>query len=331
MIRPAITVIISAYNRKQFLPEAIESVRRQSIAHDLYELIVVKNFHDEAVEKKVEEMGGKCLYFENMLLSPFISEAVENSKGGIICFLDDDDIFEQDKLEIVLKAFSENPDAGYYHNSLSFVDEAGTSIKPPYAFNFSIAKDPERMLLIPHREIPGKISKLIYMRHDFNRSCISVRKEILMQFMAESRKIEFSHDSFVFFCAAMSCYSLMIDSRRLTRYRVNRHSVTLSPTYNITLRQIRSYSVMRDMALKNGEIEIANLLERQILFFKTINAINNPLESRRNVMKSFLKFLEHRNEYNRMANAFAGVLSIIYLLSPTLSKRLYSELTEADS
>jgi len=45
-----ISVIISAYNRRDFLLKTVNSVANQTLDKNLYEVIVVKNFEDKSID-----------------------------------------------------------------------------------------------------------------------------------------------------------------------------------------------------------------------------------------------------------------------------------------
>ena len=50
-----ISVIVSAYDRKKYLLEALKSVTDQSLPRDTYEIILVKNLNDETIDKFAEQ------------------------------------------------------------------------------------------------------------------------------------------------------------------------------------------------------------------------------------------------------------------------------------
>ncbi len=58
MGRPFISVVITAYNRREFLKYAVKSVINQTLDKSLYEVIAVKNFKDPEVDKLIESSGG---------------------------------------------------------------------------------------------------------------------------------------------------------------------------------------------------------------------------------------------------------------------------------
>ncbi|MGC9113386.1 glycosyltransferase family A protein [Acidilobus sp.] len=54
-----ISVIVTAYNRKQYLPYALRSLESQSLSKDRFEVIVVKNFEDKESDKIIRRNGWK--------------------------------------------------------------------------------------------------------------------------------------------------------------------------------------------------------------------------------------------------------------------------------
>ena len=53
--KPYISVIITAYKRKEFILGAVNSVINQSLEKSKYEIIVVKNYLDNTIDKFLNE------------------------------------------------------------------------------------------------------------------------------------------------------------------------------------------------------------------------------------------------------------------------------------
>ena len=47
MDQPYISVIVTAYNRRKYLPFALRSLEAQTLLRDNFEVIIVKNFDDK--------------------------------------------------------------------------------------------------------------------------------------------------------------------------------------------------------------------------------------------------------------------------------------------
>jgi len=56
MKKPFISAIITAYNRREFIRDAVNSVINSVLPEDEYEIIVVKNFRDKYVDSIVANL-----------------------------------------------------------------------------------------------------------------------------------------------------------------------------------------------------------------------------------------------------------------------------------
>ncbi|MEM0135907.1 MAG: glycosyltransferase family A protein, partial [Thermoplasmatales archaeon] len=126
---PLISVIVSAHDRKKYLKEALGSCLNQTLPRNQYEIIVVKNFIDEEIDKFIQENHLLSVFTENTTLGQKMAAGIERSSGSIICFLDDDDKFVRDKLTYVSDAFKTINNLGYFHNALITIDETGEILK----------------------------------------------------------------------------------------------------------------------------------------------------------------------------------------------------------
>jgi glycosyltransferase involved in cell wall biosynthesis len=59
-MKSTISVVVTAYNRRDFLLSALKSVNNQSFKD--YEIIVVKNFHDQAIDNFIKKHGSKEIF-----------------------------------------------------------------------------------------------------------------------------------------------------------------------------------------------------------------------------------------------------------------------------
>jgi glycosyltransferase involved in cell wall biosynthesis len=183
---PYISVIITAYNRKEFLLNAIKSAVNQTLDKKIYEIIIIKNFEDKAIDEFIAQYNIKNINMEGTI-GEFIAAGVSLSAGEIISFLDDDDLFSKDKLEIVYKKFKSNYNLVYYHNNHITINEK-------------------------YQELEINIGKSIA----FNMSSISVRKFILN--LDHIKKINFAQDHFMYLSALESNQTIVIGKENLTYY-----------------------------------------------------------------------------------------------------------------
>ena len=134
------SVIITAYNRPKFLPEAIDSVLGQSVPRTDYEIIVVKNFEDEESDRRIRENGLIGLYRTEKALGIHLRAALDRARGQVVALLNDDDLWEPDRLRVVRERFESDPRLGFHATSYTVVDEenrpfpaSGTGSRPSRA------------------------------------------------------------------------------------------------------------------------------------------------------------------------------------------------------
>lgn len=115
---PIASVIIPTFNRAYCLPLAISSVLAQSYQH--VEIIVVDdNSSDNTSQicrRFQDEFGDKIQYVRNCEnLGPARSRniGIDRAKGEFITFLDSDDLYYVDKIQLQVELLEKNPAAGF--------------------------------------------------------------------------------------------------------------------------------------------------------------------------------------------------------------------------
>jgi len=98
--QPEITVVVPAYNRRQTVRRAIDSVLSQSYMPE--EIVVVNDGSNDGTQEILKSYGDKLTLVslpENSGPSRARNEGIEHAKTGWIAFLDSDDCWEKDKLK----------------------------------------------------------------------------------------------------------------------------------------------------------------------------------------------------------------------------------------
>ena len=102
-----ISVVIMAYNRQNFIKQALTSCLEQTLPSEMYEIIVLKNFDYTPIIENKRGVSIRFIKYTNEKIGEMIIKGVEAATYNTISFLDDDDIFAPSKLELILKYFSE--------------------------------------------------------------------------------------------------------------------------------------------------------------------------------------------------------------------------------
>lgn len=197
---PYISVIITAYNRKEFLLNAIKSVVNQTLDKKYYEIIVIKNFTENAIDGFIYKYNIKNILIDGTL-GEFLYAGLTNSTGQVISFLDDDDLFSTNKLEVIYNKFKSNKNLCYYHNG-----------------HVTVNKE--------YQEFDSNLGNSVV----FNLSSISISKFILNP--DSLKKIYSNPDDFMYLSALESDKKTIAGKEKLTYYMLH-NSASQSDTKDI--------------------------------------------------------------------------------------------------
>lgn len=107
---PTVSVIIPTYNRRELVREAIASVLTQSFSD--FELIVVDDGSSDGTADAAREFAKvSYVYQPNRGVSAARNHGVALSSGGLIAFLDSDDLWQPTKLEQQAAFFADHAEA----------------------------------------------------------------------------------------------------------------------------------------------------------------------------------------------------------------------------
>jgi len=112
-----ISVIICTHNRQSYLLKALGSLERQSLAREIFEIIVVDNASNDNTAAIVKEWlktfaNIKYVYESRLGLSIARNTGVEIAQGRYVVYLDDDAVAVPGWLESILDTFHGFPDIG---------------------------------------------------------------------------------------------------------------------------------------------------------------------------------------------------------------------------
>ncbi|MCI0493416.1 glycosyltransferase, partial [candidate division KSB1 bacterium] len=105
-----ISVIIPTYNRATVLEHAIESVLRQTYQN--IELLIVDDGSTDHTRQVVEKYQSHVTYLSQLNKGPAAARnfGIQNSQGDLICFLDSDDRWVENKLKVQVDLILSDPD-----------------------------------------------------------------------------------------------------------------------------------------------------------------------------------------------------------------------------
>ena len=127
-----VSILIANFNYARYLAGAIDSALGQT--HRDIEVIVVDDGSTDNSIDLIESYGARIVsaFKRNGGPTSAYNAAFERSRGDLLCLLDADDFFTPDKVEKVVAASRNAPDAYMIHHQLQIVDEAGKPVHAPF-------------------------------------------------------------------------------------------------------------------------------------------------------------------------------------------------------
>ena len=136
MYKPLVSVIIPVYNCEKYIEEALNSVYKQTYPN--VEIIVVDDGSTDRTLNILEKHKDRIkLYHQrNSGAAVARNHAIERASGELIAFIDGDDYWHPDKLEIQVKHFERNPEIGVVASKIKYYwpDEKGVYPDPEKSF-----------------------------------------------------------------------------------------------------------------------------------------------------------------------------------------------------
>ena len=164
--QPLVSIIMNCYNGETYLQESINSVLSQTYKN--WELI----FWDNKSQDKSEEIfkgheDKRFKYFyanKHATLYKARNLAIEKSKGDFIAFLDTDDLWDKNKLELQMHYFN-NPEVGVVFSNL-----------------WMLKKNTKKKKLYSNKKLPsGKIYDKIIDDYNVGILTIVIRKKFYLK------------------------------------------------------------------------------------------------------------------------------------------------------
>nr|WP_246841319.1 glycosyltransferase family A protein [Chroococcidiopsis sp. TS-821] len=125
---PKISVIVPVYNGEKTILQTIKSVQQQTFFN--FELIVI---NDGSTDSTLEQLASireprmKVLSYENRGLPEARNRGIANATGDFITFIDADDLWTPDKLELQLAVLQQHPEADAVYSWTLYLNEEGTA------------------------------------------------------------------------------------------------------------------------------------------------------------------------------------------------------------
>jgi hypothetical protein len=141
-----VSIIIPAYNQGHYLGEAIQSALSQTY-QDFEVLVIDDGSTDNTAEiaRSFSDPRIQYIYQDNRGLSGARNTGVRHARGEYITYLDSDDQFLPEKLELLIAEFEADPRLGLVAGQAIPIDELGRRVGR--IFSTPLVADPGQLLL----------------------------------------------------------------------------------------------------------------------------------------------------------------------------------------
>lgn len=262
---PKISVVIPAYNVEEWILETIESVQQQTFSD--FEIIVID---DGSTDNTIEIIGGivdgrlKIFSYENAGVSVARNRGIAHSAGEFIAFLDADDLWTADFLELHLAKLQQHPEAGVAYCWTARIDEKGSFLgfKPSVFFE-------------------GNIYSQLLVKHYLDCGSLLIRRQAIEFIGGFDPNLAYAED--------WDCWL------RLSRFS----SFVLVPKYQLLYRQRPGSMTTQPAQLEQHKM--AYLIEQYDKIYHTV--VENAFQSAP-IQLQYLKKIHLTNSYLRFAGMY---------------------------
>lgn len=228
---PKLTVIVIAHKFGPYIVDALESIKNQTLEKQDFDVIVVRDTEDVRFEAIIRSYGFKDRITDRQSFHDKIQIGLEESDGEILTFLEDDDLYEPERLMHILSVFKDYDDLGYYHNAHIPIDTGGNVLPRSLYLNID-----QSLLIRPGEGYSAKLRYISKFSPSFNTSSMAVRRSIILKRLDYFKRMSAAVDNFMFTAAVSQRVSIYMDNRKLTRYRIHSSQTLRVENFNHFMR-----------------------------------------------------------------------------------------------
>ena len=325
------SALIVCYKRKNYILEAVKSIINQDYRQESVEIVVVKAFLDEYIDKELNNYNVKSIFCDSPSNGKAISIGLRSCRNEIICLLDDDDIFTKSKFLEISKIFEKNPEIELSINSYFMINKSGNEIIEN-RFAENIDDDiPDAINLEKCNLTNKKFRKFDIF---FNTSRYSLRNRDLVKLSEYLINIYYGVDHAIVMFYIFESMKFAVTNKKLTAYRIHEQNISRIKPYSKSFDKLKSQldkeiDSLRNIQSfrKNRDIAFGNHIELLVLYLNLKRAYIRGSRSEifmetTNLLKFYIlhsKKMKTNGFYPRLnLYVYRDILSLpLFLLVPT--------------
>lgn len=219
-MHPKVSVIIPVYNREEYIAQTIKSVLSQTFQD--FELLIVDDGSRDKTPAIIQKYAVQyperihCLEHsrrQNYGVSASRNLGIQHALGEYIAFLDSDDLWLPQKLEIQVDVLEKHPEVGLVYSAVAIIDEQGNPTTRMYGVQ------------VWGEGLPSKSNNNFDLLFSRNLSLASgtsalVRKHILFEVGLFDVDLDYGEDELVA-CKIAYRYPMFFLPQPLAQYRIH--------------------------------------------------------------------------------------------------------------
>lgn len=244
---PAISVVLTSYNHKDFLPKSLDSIKKQSFK-DFEFIIWDDNSSDGSKEilSEFKEINPEIdLTLNNINSGRYTistNRGASKAKGEYIIFEQCDDYADSDQLETLYKAAVEHPEAAMIFSASRMVDEGEKVLRSDYEVRSkSFQKYCSTDCFIPKEKLEEFLLESCVLP---NLSAVLIRRDVYERFKGLDENYVVVAD-WDFYLKVSSMYGAYYIRRELNNFRQHgttiRSSVKMETQLNELMRMFENH------------------------------------------------------------------------------------------
>lgn len=136
-----VSVVVTCYNQDEYIGDAIGSVVRQTRYDEISEVIIVDDGSEDDSGQVIREWDDRCekvhrVYQENLGVAAARNTGIQRSSSDFVAFLDGDDIWLEERLEVQLHFLDRNPGVGLLYTDVYAFGEEVEGRKRGYCSHY---------------------------------------------------------------------------------------------------------------------------------------------------------------------------------------------------
>jgi glycosyltransferase involved in cell wall biosynthesis len=312
----------------------VESLFAQTLARDRFEILVVKNYADDDIDRFLTERGVQQWATTARPLAEKLLEALGRSRGQVIAFLEDDDLYRPERLAAVESAFQEDPSLGFFRNGFDVMDQEGRPFGGPLSEAVRTSQESARDLIVRDADKETYHRTLVDALPDFNTSTMAIRRDLLTAVAGPLRRVERGVDRFLFYTAMAAPCTVRLDRRRLTVFRVHPENTGVvgrgGAEMLARLDRILAYdradeAVIYELVRNSNRRAARREVEGRRVVTEALHLLRRPSVGRREMVRLLRQFPQYRDTQSVRVNHRLALECAAYVVSPRAAGRFYLE------